>query len=109
VSFSDEDIPLLQLLDALRDIKTIPDANPNDSFKILKQRIADLSKVKKERLISLALSFNPATRALLGALVEFYFKGINVSKLKDSINRLSVFEPEVSAELLPNRHSWNII
>src|SRR6218665_3010216 len=59
VSFLEEDIPLLQTLDALRDIKSIPDSNPDDSLKILKDRIADLSKVKKERLTSLALSFNP--------------------------------------------------
>ncbi|MGC1244308.1 MAG: DUF6088 family protein [Chryseosolibacter sp.] len=109
VSFSDEDIPLLQLLDALRDIRTIPDANPDDSFKILKQRIADLSKIKKERLISLALSFNPGTRALLGALMESYFKEVSVSKLRQSINRISVFETGVSSDVLPNKNSWNLI
>ena len=109
VSFSEEDIPLLQLLDALRDIKTIPDSNPDDSFNILKERIADLSKVKRERLISLALSFNPGTRALLGALIENYFKGVSVSKLRQSINRISVFETGVSSEVLPNKNSWNLI
>ena len=109
VSFSEEDIPLLQLLDALRDIKTIPDSNPDDSFNILKERIADLSKVKRERLISLALSFNPGTRALLGALIENYFKGVSVSKLRQSINRISVFETGVSSEVLPKKNSWNLI
>jgi len=109
VSFLEEDIPLLQLLDALRDIKTIPDSNPNDSFKILKGHIANLSKIKKKRLISLALSFNPGTRALLGALIENNFKGFSVSKLKQSINRLSIFETGISSNLLPNKQSWNLI
>jgi hypothetical protein len=109
VSFLDEDIPLLQLLDALRDIKTIPNSTPDNSFKILKDRIASLSKVKKERLVSLALSFNPGTRALLGALIENYFRGVSVSKLKQSINRLSSFETGVSSELLPDKQSWNLI
>lgn len=109
VAFLEEDIPLLQLLDALRDIKTIPDANPDDSFKILKERISELSKSKKERLISLALSFNPGTRALLGALIEKYFPEVRALKLKQSINRLSVFETGISTELLPNKHSWNLI
>lgn len=109
VDFLDHDIPLLQLLDALRDIKTIPDSNPDDSLKILKNHIADLSKVKKERLTILALSFNPATRALLGALIEKYLPEVRVSKLKQSINRLSVFETGVSSEVLPNKHSWNLI
>jgi hypothetical protein len=108
-SFVDEDIPLLQLLDALRDIKTIPDSKPDDSFKILKDRIADLSKVKKERMVTLALPFNPGTRALLGALMEQYFPDIRVSKLKQSINRLSTFETGISIEMLPNKRSWNII
>jgi len=109
VRFLEEDVPLLQLLDALRDIKTIPDTNPDDSLKILKGRIADLPKVKKGRLITLALSFNPATRALLGALMEEYFPSVKVSKLKQSINRLSVFETGVTAELLSNKNSWNLI
>jgi hypothetical protein len=39
---------LIQLLDSLRDIKTIPDSSPNDSFMILKDCIADLPKVNKE-------------------------------------------------------------
>lgn len=108
VSFLDDDIPLLQLLDALRDIKSIPDANPDDSFKILRKRISDLTKNEKERLISLALSFNPGTRALLGALIENNFKGVSVSKLMHSINRLSVFETGVSSELLPNKSAWNL-
>lgn len=109
VSFLEEDIPLLQLLDALRDIKTIPDSNPNDSIKTLKTCISDLSKVKRERLILLALSFNPGTRALLGALIENYFQGVSVSKLKQSINKLSVFETGVSSEVIPNKQSWNLI
>ena len=108
-SFLDEDIPLLQLLDALRDIKTIPDSKPDDSLKILKDRIADLSKVKKERLVVLALSFNPGTRSLLGAMMEQYFPDISVSKLKQSINRLSLFELGISIEILPNKRSWNIL
>jgi hypothetical protein len=109
VSFLDDDIPLLQLLDALRDIKLIPDSNPDDSLKNLTARIGGLPKVKKERLTTLALSFNPGTRALLGALIEKYFPEVKVSKLKQTINRLSVFETGVSSELLPNKHSWNLI
>jgi hypothetical protein len=109
VSFLDDDIPLLQLLDALRDIKSIPDSNPDESLKILTARITDLPKVKKERLTTLALSFKPGTRALLGALIEYYFPEVRVSKLKQSINRLSVFETGVSSEVLPNKHSWNLI
>jgi hypothetical protein len=100
VSFLDDDIPLLQLLDALRDIKSIPDSNPDDSLKILKVRIADLAKVKKERLTTLALSFNPGTRALLGALIENYFRSQR-PKLKHSINTLSVFETGVHLKCFP--------
>lgn len=109
VSFLERDIPLLQLLDALRDIKIIPDANPDDSLKTLKDRLADLPKSKKERMIVLALSFNPRSRALLGALIEYYFPGVSVSKLQQSLNRLSVFETGVSSEVLPNKHAWNLI
>lgn len=108
-SFVDEDIPLLQLLDALRDIKTIPDSKPDDSLKILKDLIADLSKVKKERMIALALFSSPGARALLGAMMEQYFPDIRVSKLKQTINRLSLFELGISTEILPNKRYWNII
>lgn len=109
MSFSDEDIPLLQLLDALRDIRVIPDSTPDDSLKILADHIADLSKVKKERLAELALSYNPGTRALTGTIMEHYFPDIRVSKLKRSINRLSTFDVGVSVNMLPNKRAWNIV
>jgi hypothetical protein len=109
ISFADEDILLLQLLDALRDIKTIPDSTPDDSLKILKDRIAELSKVKKERLVELALSSNPGTRALVGAMMEQYFSNVRIAKLKRTINRLSIFEVGVSTDMLPNKRSWNIV
>lgn len=79
------DIPLLVLLDSLREIKSIPDSNVDESVKILKKKISELDKNQKVRLVSLALADKPKVRALLGAILdesnpeitEILFQGLN--------------------------------
>jgi len=107
--FLERDIPLLQLLDALRDIKTIPDSSPDDVLKILIERIRDLSKSEKKQMVSLSLSYNAGTRALLGAIMEHYFPEIATKELKQSMNKLSSFDTGVSEEMLPLKRSWSIV
>lgn len=107
--FQEKDIPLLQLLDALRDIKTIPDSTPDDALKILIEQIRSLSNTEKNRIVSLSLSYNAGTRALLGAIIEQYFPEIVIEELKQSMNKLSSFDVGVSKEMLPGKRSWNIV
>jgi hypothetical protein len=65
-----ENIPLLQILDAIRYIKKIPDASVESSCKRFLAIIKNLTKNDISTLARLALKYPPSTRALLGALLE---------------------------------------
>jgi hypothetical protein len=106
--FQEEEIRLWQILDAIQDINAIPDATPDESVKILKRKIGELPRKGQERLVGLAEAYQPRTRALLGAMIEYYFDEIDTGILKKKINRLSKFDIGVSAITLPNKSSWNI-
>lgn len=104
----DQDIPLLQILDAIRDIKSIPDSSPDEALKILISKIKELSVEDRSQLVKLALNYNAATRSLLGAVVQQYVSSAAVNKLADSLNILSSYEIGISENLLPNKSEWNI-
>lgn len=106
--FLEEEIPLRQILDAMQDINTIPDATPDDCVKVLKGKIEELPMRDRERLTGLAEAYQPRTRALLGAVIEQYFNKIDTGILRRKLNTLSTFELGVSANTLPNKSSWNI-
>lgn len=101
-------IPILQLLDAISDVKAIPDTTVDSSIKTLVGRITGMQEHEKKRLLNLALYYNPGTRALVGAMFENNFQGYDLNKLKRSINTFTRFNIGISYELLPNKISWNI-
>ncbi|MFT3703016.1 MAG: DUF6088 family protein [Agriterribacter sp.] len=101
-------IPMLQLLDAVSDIKSIPDTTVDKSFDLLKKMIFELSQQQKKRLLKLTLFYNPATRAIIGAVFENYLPEYDVSALKRTINVFTKFYIDISTKLLPNKSNWNI-
>jgi len=109
VTITKKNIPLLQLLDALQDIKRIPDTTVDRTFVLLKKRMLRLDASNKKLLVDTAMEYNAATRALLGALFEEYLPMTNVDKLKRSLNSLSKYKIDISPALLPNKSNWNII
>jgi hypothetical protein len=104
----EQDIPLLQILDAFQDISSIPDSSPDESLKVLRRKINALNDAEKKRLPRLAKDYRPRTRVLLGAFLECFFDGIATTDLKKNLNKLSTFELGVSEKALPNKSSWNI-
>jgi hypothetical protein len=108
IDIKDSDIPLLQILDALRDVKSIPDTTADEALKVLINKIKALLEEQQRRLTRIAMEWNASTRALLGALFEQYIPSIPVSRLNDSLNKLSKYEIGVSETVLPNKNNWNI-
>lgn len=108
IKFNQKDIPLLQLLDALRGIKEIPDSLPEKAISILINQLKKLPEDQLTRMKKLAASYNPATKALLGAVFEFYFPLIPVNDLMESLNPLSRYKLNISEATLPNKSKWNI-
>lgn len=101
-----DNIPLLQILDALRYIKKIPDATIGSSCKRFLAIFEDLSDANKATLQKLALKYPPATRALLGALFEAI--GSPTESLKKSLNPITVYKLSGVNKTLPTAENWNI-
>ncbi|MCC9169016.1 type IV toxin-antitoxin system AbiEi family antitoxin domain-containing protein [Pontibacter harenae] len=108
-NFKESDIDKLQVLDALRGYKKIPDRNSEKTIIILLEYIKKLAEGDMDRLIELALDYNPATRALLGALLEQLGYAVEVDRLRQSLNPLTKYKLGISESILPNRKDWNII
>jgi hypothetical protein len=108
IKFTKKDIPLLQLLDCLKDIKEIPDTSPEKALLAIINHIKNLSPEQLIRIKTLAGFYNPATKALLGAIFELYFSAIPVNDLKDSLNPLSRYKLNISENILPNKSKWFI-
>ena len=101
---------MLQLLDAIRFIKKIPDTTVDKSCKRLLSLLQDLSANEQQQLIRLAYKYSPATRALLGALLS-NFKIKEAQMLNDlykSLNPITRYTIVVSETVLPTAKSWNI-
>lgn len=103
-----KNIPLLQLLDAIRYIKTIPDATVGESGKRLMAIIKTFTAKDQALLIRLALKYPPATRALLGAMLENIQSEQQTEVLRNSLNPITVYKLSVPKNVLPNAENWNI-
>ena len=101
-----ENIPLLQLLDALRYIKKIPDTSAADACQRLLVSIKNQPSPAQSNLARLALKYPPATRALLGAMLD-RLKTANTEKLKRSLNPISRYKIPGASTVLPNAEEWN--
>lgn len=107
-SITKENIPLLQLLDGLRFIKKIPDSSITNSCKILQNLISALSEKEQGALVRLALKYQPATRALLGAILCELGKEGLAEKLKKSLNPLTSYIIHGISEVLLSASRWGI-
>lgn len=103
-----ENIPLLQLLDAIRYIKMIPDTDMATRCNRLKALLRELDEKRLNTLIRLSLKYSPATRALLGALLEDLFLEIDLRPLQNSLNPISVYKLGISSDILPTTINWKI-
>lgn len=99
---------LLQILDTIKFIKRIPDANENSSFKIIMNIIQNLSIEEKKILIKLALRYNSATRALTGAILEILEGESFTVDLYNSLKPTTVFSINISENILKNKKKWMI-
>lgn len=101
--------PLLaQLLDALMDIKSIPDTDPTRSALILLERLRELSAEERQEISRLALAYPPSTRALLGMLLEQLSDQALALELERTLNPLSKFKLNLDPNRFPTLSHWHI-
>jgi len=103
-----ENIPLLQILDSIRYIKKIPDSNPAQACKRFLAIVKELSNQNKSLLVRLALKYPPATRALIGALLEETGDASITDTLRKSLNPITVYKLKGVSKILPSAEKWNI-
>ena len=104
-----ENIPLFQILDAMRYIKKIPDTTLEASCKRFLAILTTLSKKDKSTLVRLALKYTPATRALLGAMLEKLNQETIAEPLFNSLNPITKYKMTGVAKVLSTCEKWNII
>ena len=104
-----ENIPLLQVLDAIRYIKKIPDASIETSSKRFLAIIKNYSDKEINTLVRLALKYPPATRALLGALLEKLQKDYATEALFKSLNPITKYKLTGAKKVLSTAENWNIV
>jgi len=103
-----KNVPLLQLLDVMKDFKNIPDMDKKKGIDFLKERIENLSDEDKGKLTNFAKAYPPKARALLGAILEILSLYELSESLKETINYLSSYEFGISEKTLPSISNWNI-
>ena len=103
-----ENIPLLQILDTIRYIKKIPDSSLKVSCKRLLAILESLAEKDKNTLTRLALKYPPATKALLGAMLDELNEDTLSGSLYKTLNPITKYKLKVD-EVLKNTQKWNII
>ena len=105
---SEATIPLLELLDALRNARKIPDAGVGSVLKTLGRLLLDLTPARRKELQRLAVDYyNAGTRALLGLLLTRNGQEV-LPTLASSINPTTRFDLGMNLSDWPQAREWNI-
>lgn len=100
---------ILGVLDAFKDIKTIPDCSIAQAIKRLSSIVNELNDKQTELFIKYALMYPPRVRALAGAVLENLGKtNKGIEQLKESLNPLTTIKLGVNKGELPNQSNWYI-
>lgn len=104
-----ENIPFLQILDAIRYIKKIPDMDSELVFKRFLSIVKNLKDEEISTLVRLALKYPPATRAILGAILDNLQKSQKAQTLFKSLNPITKYKFSDASKVLSNAERWNIV
>ena len=104
-----QNIPLLQILDAIRYIKKIPDTTIEKACKRFLTILKELSNAELETIVRLALKYSPATRALVGALLDEIGKDNYTHYLLKTLNPMTTYKIIGSDKALSTTEKWNIV
>lgn len=102
-------IPLLQVLDALRYIKKIPDSTIQSSIGRFLVILKELSEHDMRSIVRLAMKYPPSTRALLGALFDQLQHEQYTGPLYNSLNPVTKYKLTGADKALTTITKWNII
>lgn len=105
---NESNVPLLELLDVLRDAKKVPDAKVDSVVKVIADRLEQLNPSEVKKLQKLAVEYyNASTRALLGATLERLGQPV-LDVLRQSVNATTRFDFGMNLAEWPEARRWNI-
>lgn len=108
IKVTNKNYQYLEILDAIKDFKKIPNINPESGIKVLLNILENFKKQEIEKIINYSLNYPPRTRALLGALLEKIGIKKDLEKLKSSLNPLSDYSFGINKKILETTENWNI-
>jgi hypothetical protein len=88
--------------------KEIPDTMPDAACRRLLALFRRLSPEQITTVKRLALKYNPATIALLGAMLEMLNSKENTVVLFKKLNPITIYKLNISLETLPTQRKWHI-
>lgn len=109
VEANSEEIYLVQILDAIKDINKIPATTPSNTIKYLKNIIKKESFKDQEKLTKFALNYPPRTRAILGAIFKEIGNLSSADKLKITLNPTTNYKLDISKDAIKDKRYWNFI
>lgn len=107
--FTEDQVPFLQLLDALKDIKRIPDATITDTIQTIKEIIREMSLNEVKIMVDLVQYYPPFVKALLGAILQEVHPSTILIPLFKALNPLSVYKIGIKDNSLQYRKHWKIL
>lgn len=108
VSVTEDNKELLPILDAVRDVRMIPDASIDEVVIKVRAMISQLGEKEQTLLVEAARAYSPRVRAVVGAMFDLSGRTKLASVLKDTLNPISTYAIGISANALPCVRSWNI-
>lgn len=103
---TDANYQILGFLDAVKDIKKIPDCSPSKAVKLISNKINEIERKQIKELIKYSLAYPPRVRALVGAILDNL--NADTSELKESLNPLTKIKIGLKESDLPTIKNWNI-
>jgi len=108
IDVTNKNFQYLEILDAIKDFKKIPDLNIETGISILLNILKEFKRDEIKKLIKYGLKYPPRTRALLGALLEEIGIKDELKELKNSLNPLSEYFFGIKKEILKTAENWKI-
>jgi len=108
VDVTDKNFYLLEVLDALKDFKKIPDLDKSSVVKILSSKLSQLTPSEIKLLVKCSLFYPPRVIAFLGALLQNINEFSDLSMLKKSLNPFSEYNYQIENTILSTAQNWNI-
>lgn len=107
-TITEASIPLLQILDSIRFIKKVPDASLSSCCYRLLTILSNLPTQEQSALVQLAMQYNPATRALTGAMFDQLNKEELSISLFRTLNPITSYKFTGLQNVLTTTNKWNI-